>query len=175
MSRVHEFDTLTSLDNSLANLKTSHVYTMEMDTCLKTTHQTQSLFITWVVRIRIEVDQESSQTSIILHGETTKISHRVMNELANNTYMQSIPKLTQQVQNLPPTKPSNILENFFEDLHRENNALIQGQTATLENLENQVGQLANELRSNPQGVVPSNIENPPLVESSNNLEKLLKA
>ncbi|KAA3487889.1 Integrase, catalytic core [Gossypium australe] len=50
-----------------------------------------------------------------------------------------------------------------------------GQERTLENLENQVGQLANKLKSKPQVAVPSNIENPPTTKSSNNLENLLKA
>ncbi|KAA3467022.1 bromodomain-containing protein [Gossypium australe] len=66
------------------------------------------------------------------------------------------------------------LENLLKAYMEKNGALIQGQTATLENLENQVGQLINELRSRPQGVVPNNIENPPPAKSSNNLENLLK-
>ncbi len=42
----------------------------------------------------------------------------------------------------------------------KNDALIQSQAATLKNLENQMGQLATELRNRPQGTLPSDIENP---------------
>ncbi|KAA3470921.1 reverse transcriptase [Gossypium australe] len=41
----------------------------------------------------------------------------------------------------------------------KNDELIQSQAATLKNLGNQVGQLANELRSRPQGIWPSDTEN----------------
>ncbi|KAA3480241.1 Aspartic peptidase [Gossypium australe] len=42
----------------------------------------------------------------------------------------------------------------------KNDVLIQSQAATLKNLENQIGQLATELRNIPQGVLPSDTENP---------------
>ncbi|KAL5579761.1 hypothetical protein UlMin_012203 [Ulmus minor] len=41
-----------------------------------------------------------------------------------------------------------------------NDAVIQSQAALLRNLENQVGQLANELKNRPPGTLPSNTENP---------------
>lgn len=41
-----------------------------------------------------------------------------------------------------------------------NDAVIQSQAASLRNLENQVGQLANELKNRPQGTLPSNTETP---------------
>lgn len=67
------------------------------------------------------------------------------------------------------------MENFLKAYIAKNDALIQGQATTLNNLKNQVGKLANELRSKHQGVVPSNIRNLLTAESSNNLENLLKA
>ena len=42
----------------------------------------------------------------------------------------------------------------------KNDALIQSQVATLKNPKNQMGQLATELRNWPQGVLPSDTENP---------------
>ncbi|XP_062114277.1 uncharacterized protein LOC133825335 [Humulus lupulus] len=39
-------------------------------------------------------------------------------------------------------------------------AIIQSQTTSLRNLENQVGQLANDLRNRPQGSLPNDTENP---------------
>ncbi|KAL5583077.1 hypothetical protein UlMin_015519 [Ulmus minor] len=41
-----------------------------------------------------------------------------------------------------------------------NDAVIQIQAASLRNLENQVGQLANELKNRPPGTLPSNTESP---------------
>ncbi|KAA3473320.1 hypothetical protein EPI10_023711 [Gossypium australe] len=67
----------------------------------------------------------------------------------NNTYIQ--PRLNQplrffqQVQNPPPTEPSNRIENFLKAYINRNDALIQVQTTLiqgmatiLKNLENQV-------------------------------------
>ncbi|XP_062100421.1 uncharacterized protein LOC133806320 [Humulus lupulus] len=42
----------------------------------------------------------------------------------------------------------------------KNEAMIQSQATSLRNLENQVGQLANELRNRPHGTLPSDTENP---------------
>ncbi|KAL5552044.1 hypothetical protein UlMin_002220 [Ulmus minor] len=41
-----------------------------------------------------------------------------------------------------------------------NDAVIQSQAASLRNLENQVGQLANKLKNRPPGTLPSNTESP---------------
>ncbi|KAA3467392.1 hypothetical protein EPI10_002407 [Gossypium australe] len=82
----------------------------------------------------------------------------------NNNYMQH-----------RSNQPLGFNQQLLNAYIAKNDALIKGQETTLENLENQVGQLANELKSKPQGVVPSNIENPSTVESLNNLENLLKA
>ncbi|KAL5573651.1 hypothetical protein UlMin_023248 [Ulmus minor] len=41
-----------------------------------------------------------------------------------------------------------------------NDAVIQSQAASLRNLENQVGQLANEMKNRPPGTLPSNTESP---------------
>ncbi|KAA3465559.1 hypothetical protein EPI10_000713 [Gossypium australe] len=80
----------------------------------------------------------------------------------------------QQVQKPPQVEPSNNLENLLKAYITRNDALIQGQSTTLENLENQVGQLADEFRNKPQGVVLSNIRNH-LSSESSNLENLLRA
>ena len=42
----------------------------------------------------------------------------------------------------------------------KNDAWTQSQAATLKNLENQIGQLATELRNIPQGTLSSDTENP---------------
>ena len=42
----------------------------------------------------------------------------------------------------------------------KNDALIQSQAVTLKNLENQMGQLATELRNRPQGTLSSDTKNP---------------
>ncbi|XP_012461388.1 uncharacterized protein LOC105781392 [Gossypium raimondii] len=84
-------------------------------------------------------------------------------------------QMVDQFSEMPTEDPHLHLRLFMEAYIAKNDVLIQGQATTLENLKNQVVQLANELRSKLQGVVPSNIENPLLAESSNNLENLLKA
>lgn len=72
------------------------------------------------------------------------------------------PRYSHQNTQLRP--PQAIQPNSLETLMREymakNDALIQSQAASLRNLENQVGQLANELRTRPHGALPSDTENP---------------
>ncbi|XP_062085645.1 uncharacterized protein LOC133791745 [Humulus lupulus] len=58
------------------------------------------------------------------------------------------------------TMQSSSLENMLKEYIVKNEAMIQSQAASLRNLENQVGQLANELRNRPHGTLPSDIENP---------------
>ncbi|XP_062104029.1 uncharacterized protein LOC133815176 [Humulus lupulus] len=66
----------------------------------------------------------------------------------------------------PPQAPqqqamqSGSLENMLKEYIVKNEAMIQSQAASLRNLENQVGQLANELRNRPHGTLPSDTENP---------------
>ncbi|XP_062104400.1 uncharacterized protein LOC133815598 [Humulus lupulus] len=55
---------------------------------------------------------------------------------------------------------SNSLENMLKECIVKNEAMIQSQATSMRNLETQVGQLANELRNRPQGVLPSDTENP---------------
>ncbi|XP_062100899.1 uncharacterized protein LOC133806827 [Humulus lupulus] len=55
---------------------------------------------------------------------------------------------------------SNSLEGMLKDYMMKTDALIQSQAASMRNLENQVGQLANELKNRPQGALPSYTENP---------------
>ncbi|XP_062118572.1 uncharacterized protein LOC133832214 [Humulus lupulus] len=50
---------------------------------------------------------------------------------------------------------SSSLENMLTEYIVKNEAMIQSQAASLRNLENQVGQLANELRNRPHGSLPS--------------------
>ncbi|XP_062080961.1 uncharacterized protein LOC133785761 [Humulus lupulus] len=55
---------------------------------------------------------------------------------------------------------SSSLENMLKEYIVKNEAMIQSQAASLRNLENQVGKLANELRNRPHGTLPSDTENP---------------
>ncbi|KAA3473721.1 retroelement pol polyprotein-like [Gossypium australe] len=71
-----------------------------------------------------------------------------------------LPNFPQQVQKLVQAKASNSLESLLKTYMAKNDALIQSQAATLKNLENQVGQLATELRNRLQGALPSDTENP---------------
>ncbi|XP_017609690.1 uncharacterized protein LOC108455664 [Gossypium arboreum] len=63
------------------------------------------------------------------------------------------PSFSQQVQKPVQAESSNSLENLLKAYMTKNDA-------TLRNLENQVGQLATELRNRPQGVLPSDMKNP---------------
>ncbi|XP_061351350.1 uncharacterized protein LOC133296396 [Gastrolobium bilobum] len=49
---------------------------------------------------------------------------------------------------------------MLKDFITRNDATIQSQSASIKNLENQVGQLADAMRSRPVGTLPSNTENP---------------
>ncbi|XP_062075567.1 uncharacterized protein LOC133779647 [Humulus lupulus] len=53
-----------------------------------------------------------------------------------------------------------LAKSYNEEYIVKNEAIIQSQAASLRNLENQVGQLANELRNRPHGTLPSDTENP---------------
>ncbi|KAL5545312.1 hypothetical protein UlMin_009096 [Ulmus minor] len=66
-----------------------------------------------------------------------------------------------QQQQKPQTSefPSS-MESLLKEYMARNDAVIQSQAASLRNLENQVGQLANELKNRPPGTLPSNIESP---------------
>ncbi|XP_062075174.1 uncharacterized protein LOC133779200 [Humulus lupulus] len=58
------------------------------------------------------------------------------------------------------TMQSSSLGNMLKEYIVKNEAIIQSQASSLRNLENQVGQLANELRNRPHGTLPSDSENP---------------
>ncbi|KAL5540392.1 hypothetical protein UlMin_045237 [Ulmus minor] len=66
-----------------------------------------------------------------------------------------------QQQQKPQTSefPSS-MESLLKEYMARNDAVIQSQAASLRNLENQVGQLANELKNRPPGTLPSNTECP---------------
>ncbi|KAL5564001.1 hypothetical protein UlMin_033748 [Ulmus minor] len=66
-----------------------------------------------------------------------------------------------QQQQKPQTSefPSS-MESLLKEYMAWNDAVIQSQAASLRNLENQVGQLANELKNRPPGTLPSNTESP---------------
>ena len=64
-------------------------------------------------------------------------------------------------------KQSSSIESLLKEYMAKNDALMQNQStmiqshaASLRNLENQMGQLANALSSRPQGSLPSDTENP---------------
>ncbi|KAL5540535.1 hypothetical protein UlMin_043238 [Ulmus minor] len=52
------------------------------------------------------------------------------------------------------------MESLLKEYMARNDAVIQSQAASLRNLENQVRQLANELKNRPPGTLPSNAERP---------------
>ncbi|KAL5570270.1 hypothetical protein UlMin_026845 [Ulmus minor] len=66
-----------------------------------------------------------------------------------------------QQQQKPQTNelPSS-MESLLKEYMARNDAVIQSQAASLRNLENQVGQLANELKNQPPGTLPSNTKIP---------------
>ncbi|KAG8501049.1 hypothetical protein CXB51_003148 [Gossypium anomalum] len=74
----------------------------------------------------------------------------------SNNYAQprptQLPTFSQQVQRPVQAESSNSLENLLKAYMAKNDA-------TLRNLENQVGQLATELRNRPQGALPSDTKN----------------
>ncbi|XP_062114415.1 uncharacterized protein LOC133825500 [Humulus lupulus] len=55
---------------------------------------------------------------------------------------------------------SSSLESLMRDYMAKNDAVIQSQAASLQNLEIQLGHLANDLKNRPQGSLPSDTENP---------------
>ncbi|XP_012461552.1 uncharacterized protein LOC105781573 [Gossypium raimondii] len=74
--------------------------------------------------------------------------------------------LTKKAPKPPQAKSSNSLEDLLKAYMEKNDAMIQiqvttiqSQVATLKNLENQMGQLAIELRSRPQGALPNDTKN----------------
>ncbi|XP_062103056.1 uncharacterized protein LOC133814058 [Humulus lupulus] len=73
----------------------------------------------------------------------------------------SMPPRSNFLPGYPPQAPqqqamqSSSLENILKEYIVKNEAMIQSQAASLRNLENQVGQLANELRNRPHGTLPS--------------------
>ncbi|XP_062118742.1 uncharacterized protein LOC133832412 [Humulus lupulus] len=66
------------------------------------------------------------------------------------------PRPSQHVQNTQP----NSLENLMREYMAKNDAVIQSQAASLRNLKMQLDQLANEMKTRPQGSLPSDTENP---------------
>ncbi|XP_060973937.1 uncharacterized protein LOC133039131 [Cannabis sativa] len=60
----------------------------------------------------------------------------------------------------PQGSQTSSLESLMRDYMAKNDAVIQSQTASLRNLEVQLGQLANDLKNRPQGTLPSDTENP---------------
>ncbi|XP_062086166.1 uncharacterized protein LOC133792274 [Humulus lupulus] len=66
------------------------------------------------------------------------------------------PRPSQHVQNSQP----NSLENLMREYMAKNDVVIQSQSASLRNLEMQLGQLANEMKTRLQGSLPSDTENP---------------
>ncbi|XP_062104070.1 uncharacterized protein LOC133815230 [Humulus lupulus] len=60
----------------------------------------------------------------------------------------------------PQVSQSSSSKSLMNKFMAKNDALIQSQATSLRILEIQVGQLANELRTRPQGTLPSDTENP---------------
>ncbi|XP_061344027.1 uncharacterized protein LOC133290002 [Gastrolobium bilobum] len=71
------------------------------------------------------------------------------------------PRFTQQHhQPRQQSDTSNSLESMLKDYITRSDAIIHNQAASIKNLETQVGQLAEALRSRPQGTLPRNTEVP---------------
>ncbi|XP_062100056.1 uncharacterized protein LOC133805925 [Humulus lupulus] len=68
------------------------------------------------------------------------------------------PNFSRSNQGAGPSNPSMPPRPNFPSV--KNEAMIQSQAASLRNLENQVGQLAIELRNRPHGTLPSDTKNP---------------
>ncbi|KAL5563618.1 hypothetical protein UlMin_033365 [Ulmus minor] len=71
-----------------------------------------------------------------------------------------IPPGFQQQQKPQTSEFPSSMESLLKEYMARNDAVIQSQAASLRNLENQVGQLANELKNRPPGTLPSNTESP---------------
>ncbi|XP_060969676.1 uncharacterized protein LOC133036918 [Cannabis sativa] len=73
------------------------------------------------------------------------------------------PGFSQQPRPQQPHQPQgsqpSSLESLMRDYMSKNDAVIQSQAASLQNLEVQLGQLANDLKNRPQGTLPSDTEN----------------
>ncbi|XP_062085843.1 uncharacterized protein LOC133791950 [Humulus lupulus] len=73
------------------------------------------------------------------------------------------PGFSQQPRPQQPHQPqgsqTSSLENLMRDYMAKNDAVIQSQAASLQNLEIQLGHLANDLKNRPQGSLPSDTEN----------------
>ena len=65
-----------------------------------------------------------------------------------------------QPQRTQATEQLNPFENLLKEYMARTDAVIQSHSASLRNLENQLGQIASALSNRPQGSLPSNIENP---------------
>ncbi|XP_062100331.1 uncharacterized protein LOC133806221 [Humulus lupulus] len=70
------------------------------------------------------------------------------------------PPQAQQQRPQQQTMQSSSLKNMLKEYIVNNEAMIQSQAVSLRNLENQVGQLSNELINRPHGTLPSDTENP---------------
>ncbi|KAA3486973.1 Retrotransposon gag protein [Gossypium australe] len=86
----------------------------------------------------------------VLTSLSAQLSHQSTTEEVDQT------TLTCNIEKFNLLVSINKLKN-----HHTLNLLIICKDTPLENLENQVGQFASELKSKPQGVVPNNIENSP--------------
>lgn len=111
----------------------------------------------WETNIKIGMVQVYNRIIITLHGAIISVSPRVIKGLVSNSYMPSrsnhLLDFYQKMQKPQPAKSSSSLKNLLKAYMAKNNA-------TPRNLENQMGQLANELRNRPQGALPSDTENP---------------
>ncbi|XP_061361020.1 uncharacterized protein LOC133304948 [Gastrolobium bilobum] len=85
---------------------------------------------------------------------------QMSSDTAGRSYKALYPPGFTQLQHQPRqhTDTSSMLEGMMKDYMTRSDAIIHNQAASIKNLETQVGQLAEALRSRPQGTLPSNTE-----------------
>ncbi|KAG8478888.1 hypothetical protein CXB51_028742 [Gossypium anomalum] len=160
---IHEVDTLTSLtcqvspiSSMLKNLTTNGSNSF----AAQPPHQFESIACVYCEEGHLFEECPSNLESVYYMGNQNQNRGRQgLNNYAQPRLTQ-LPSFSQQVHNPVQAEPSNSLENLLKAYMAKNDALIQSQAATLKNLENQMGQLATELKNRPKCALPSDTENP---------------
>ncbi|KAL5541254.1 hypothetical protein UlMin_042476 [Ulmus minor] len=140
---VHEVSEITSLIAQIASLVNT------LNNQQETPHQS------------VNSVQGTGESCVLCNG-----THRFESCPSNPESVNFAPQRPQippgfQQQQKPQTSefPSS-MESLLKEYMARNDAVIQSQAVSLRNLENQVGQLANELKNRPPGTLPSNTESP---------------
>ncbi|KAG8485852.1 hypothetical protein CXB51_019166 [Gossypium anomalum] len=146
---IHEVDALTSLASQVSSITSmlKNLTTNGSNSFVaQPPHQFESIACVYCGEGHLFKECPSNPESAYYMGAET-----------NNNYAQprltQPPSFSQQAQKPAQAESSNSLENLLKAYMAKNDA-------TLRNLENQVGQLATELRNRPQGALLSDTENP---------------